>query len=333
MAIRARLDAGGDGAFLDECGGGWKTLSLRARCIFFVLGIAAAALTAAIFELLHIPAFALASGLVLWALAEWLVIGRRLFGAGIEEALELSGLLLIVFWILNSTGNLREAGVALLVASVLMAAGLRFLNPLFATLSASALSLALHAAVSQAAASAFCFAAGVIALGLGAKRLRRPAYEEMLNFLVIAMPLAAYLWVQNDGGAKVHVLPVFMLLAYGAGAMVTGLRRRTHAPIMACMVCVVCIAYELRNLMGLALEARLILWGSATLALAAALHWYLRKPRRGITSVSLTENEPCEVLSELAGVTVLAPTSPQDSDAPFKGGGGTFGGGGASGSY
>ena len=59
---------------------------------------------------------------------------------------------------------------------------------------------------------------------------------------------------------------------------------------------------------------------------------YLRTPRRGITSHQVGEGTPAFDLAQWGGVGALSP-KPTPQAAPFKGGGGTFSGGGADGSY
>jgi hypothetical protein len=346
MAVGARLPVAADTAWLAARVGDWKTVSLRARCLLFVLSGIAAGSFAAIFELLHFPAHWLAAGTVLIVLAEWLAVGRRFFAAGIEEALEAGGSLLIVVGIADMSSNVHGTGIALLVAAALMVCGVRLLNPLLTTLAVLALAFAVNAASPRTAADVlagvFCVAAAALALGLGATQLRRPAHEQMLNYLVIAMPLAGFVWVQDGYGAGPiaslrpialgQLLAVLMPLVYGAVALVVGVRRRRHAPLIAFMVCVGCLAYELRNITGLALEVRLIVWGCALLALAGALDRYLRMPRAGVTSMKLGEAEESWAL-ELIGPAALAPPMSGAAGPPFKGGGGTGGGGGASGTY
>jgi uncharacterized membrane protein YgcG len=122
-------------------------------------------------------------------------------------------------------------------------------------------------------------------------------------------------------------------VAFGLAALIVGIRRRSHAPIIAFMTCVGCVAYQLRELTSLPLEVKLIGWGSLVLLLTLILDRYLRTPRRGITSRRFEENEGSFELLQLAGASALTPQSTLHSDAQFKGGGGAGGGGGASGSY
>ena len=337
MAVASQLGADAHAPWFKERAASWRTVSTGMRCSLFVLGAVAAGLTAAIFALLHIPANLLVAGLVLIGLAEWLAVTRRLFDAGVEEALELGGLLMIAFWIAQSSGHMSAALSALLIAVVLAAAGARFLNALFTTLAVLVLSFAIDSTFAAPTASLFCFAAAAMALICGRAPLRRPSQEQTLNFLMVAMPLAGYAWGWSAAlrsTATVHWLPVCMLLAYGAGAIWVGIRRRRHWPIVAFLACLLCLAYELRNVTGLPLEVRLVVWGSAALALAAVLDRYLRTPRQGITSIKLAADEESMGLLQSLGAASLTPHAAHAADPQFRGGGGAGGGGGgASGNY
>ncbi len=85
------------------------------------------------------------------------------------------------------------------------------------------------------------------ALICGGAPLRRPSQEQLLNFLVLAMPVAGYAWGWSwtlQRAATVRWLPVCLLLLYGAGALWVGIRRRRHWPIVAFLACLSCVAYE-----------------------------------------------------------------------------------------
>jgi hypothetical protein len=65
------------------------------------------------------------------AAAEWLILRRRLFGCGIEEALEVASLLVVAAQVLNARSGWFDPATPLLLA--LAAAGIRLLNPLLVT--------------------------------------------------------------------------------------------------------------------------------------------------------------------------------------------------------
>jgi hypothetical protein len=333
MAVAARVGGGRRTPWLAERTGGWVAAKPILRCALFVLGAVAAGLTAAVFYFTHFPGYLLLASFSLIGVAEWLVLRRHLFGAGIEEALELAGLLLLVFQVEDL--GLEDFGtrMALLIGSMLGVAGFRFLNPLFIVLAAAALCFAIDLAGAHSMASAFCFASAVAALSAGGIQFRRPAYDHMLDWLVVILPLVGYVWFENrTAGVPLPAhAPVFALAPYGAAALYIGIRRRRHAPLLAFMACLGCIGYELRNLTRLPLEAKLILWGSVILLLTLALSRYLRTPRAGISSQKGEDSEFLDLL-QLAGAGGLSPQA-QPRPAEFKGAGGAGGGGGASGSY
>jgi uncharacterized membrane protein YgcG len=93
------------------------------------------------------------------------------------------------------------------------------------------------------------------------------------------------------------------------------------------------VAYELRNLTGLALELRLIMWGTLALLMTLGLIAVLRRPRNGITSSEVEAGAGSLQLLELAGVSSLAQQGPVATGSAYEGAGGGFGGGGASGKF
>ena len=350
MLIAARLAARRTPWIADRCGG-WTAATPIARCVFLALGAFAAGLTATIFSLVHAPEYLLTTGLILVAAAEWLIVKRRLFGAGIEEALEVAGLLMIALQVIDPIADSTAVRAPLLIATALAVAGFRLLNPFFIALSVAALSFALESLGTRHGnapllpsfiAMAFCFAMASAALIIGRTQFHRPSYDQMLNWLVITMPLAGYLWAESKNAsgltfellreAPMRSIPVVILAGFGISALKVGIRRRVHAPIIAFLICAACVGYELRHLSTLPIQWKLIGWGSGVLLLALALDRYLSTPRRGITSKQFDEDGSLDLL-QLAGASVIAPPGVQPPGAQFKGGGGAGGGGGASQSY
>jgi hypothetical protein len=281
------------------------------------------------------------AGIACIAAAEWLILGRRHFWSGIEEALEVAGLTLLAVECWRHADWLHSAG-AWFVGTALAIAGVRLLNPLFTTLAALALVLALDAP--PLASGLVCYGVGFAALLAGAYSFRRPSHDRMLDALVVVMPVAGYVWSAEreqhwstfdylHGDISAWIVPLCSL-AFGVIALITGLRRRARPPLISFMLCVACTAYELRNLTGLSLETRLIVWGSILLLVSVTVDRQLRIGRAGITSRPLREDEDSAGFLAIAGSAVLTPqTAPQKVAAPFEGGGGGFAGGGASGKY
>ena len=341
IVAAARLHLGSDRRLIAERIGGWKAPSLIARCAFYVLGAVAAALTMSIFELLHLPRALFPSAVFMLVAAEWLMLREHLFHAGVEEALWAAGLLAGVLLYVQMSGDVGLR-VALLTALALGVAGTRLLNSLFVTLAAVAASFAIDLAGGHrlfagpglaVPASLFCYSIGAIALFAGRMEFRRPSHDQMLNWLVVTMPLCGFLWLVWEHTIVIRVFTGMGNAVFAVAALVIGLRRRAHAPLIACLVCLGCLAYQLRDLTALSLEAKLILWGSAALLVAVGLDRYLRKPWRGVTSIQIGEPGNALDLLQLAGSGALNPKSMEPGAAQFKGGGGTFGGGGADGSY
>jgi hypothetical protein len=341
LALARRLHRGPQTAPFAEHTGGWRAASLWSRCAFFVLGLVAAVMISIIGSHLWPGAETALAGLVSIAVAEWLILGRRHFGSGIEEALEVVGLTMLAYECWSRVSTSEPVGAAFLGIAFAIA-GFRLLSPIFTTLSALAFVLALDAP--PLGAGLMCYGIGLVALMAGGYRFRRPSHDLMLDYLVIVMPVAGYLWSASRHGLSIATdyrhagLSEFLVpacsLVFAGAALTIGLRRRAHAPVIASMLCVACCAYELRKLTGLSLEARLIVWGCALLLISVNLERYLHVPRRRITSRPLLEDKRSGGIPGLAGSAALTPLSPLPKPSPsFEGGGGRFGGGGASGSY
>ncbi len=339
--------------------GGWRSTGLLARIALFVLGIVAAALT---FGILGVGSKAnlLVAGLIAVLAAEWLIVSKRMHASGIEEGLCVAGSLMIGAWITTIIeGGPRFAGGSvdtLVLIAAVAAAGLRLLNPLVTTgavlafvywVGSTTTAHALDRTVGGGVTAVIlgCVLAA-LALALGAREYRRPSHDRMLDWLVATLPIAAYAqhatWstyalLRFPGGAGTgRLATVVLLLALGVAMLVSGLRRRRHAPLLGFMGCVACLAVELRLATTLATQTWLILYGLAALVAGVALDRYLRQPRNGLTSAPLDSREGPLDLLQTAGAAVLAQRTAPESPPSRPGvtaGEGQFGGGGASGNY
>jgi hypothetical protein len=325
--------------------GGWRSVGLVTRLAFFVLGIVAAWLTSNILSLLKVPGYPLVSALVLLIAAEWLIARYRLFRAGLGEALHVAGLMLVAFWCTRELARFDTTVGAASFTAALLLAGWRLRNPLFTTWAALWASL-LVALLSDDSgwffgregslwATGFCMATALAALALGARVYARPSRDRMLDWLVVAMPVGAYLWTTfiSGSGSTINLHAVLGLLLFGATALIVGIRRRTHAPLWSCMACIACLGVELRSVTGWTLTTRLVVWGIGTLIVALALNRWLRRPRGGITSARCDDREGPLDLLPLAGAAAIAPQAAPDGPRGIHGGGGGFGGGGADGRF
>ena len=121
----------------------WSAPSFIARCAFFVLGVIAGGLTGAVFEILSRSAALLAAGVTLLVAAEWLILRKRLFHAGVEEALWTGGLLVLAVHFVPSSA---ERGLSAAIALTLAVSAMRLLNPFLLTLAFATASVAIELA-------------------------------------------------------------------------------------------------------------------------------------------------------------------------------------------
>jgi hypothetical protein len=336
--------------------GDWKYATLLTRCVFFVLGLFAASLGYGVFLLIGVPVTGIVTGAVLIAVAEALIGQRRMFASGIEESLWASGAAMIAFDLFRNLMLDADAIGALMMACALALAGWRLLNPLFTTVAAILASLSLAILVGRGwnlahveNAGYACFGLGLIALAAGAWRFQRPSYDRMLDWLVAAMPVIGYFWLSVNrnvpltlqmlrDGDLLALLPLLLVVAFALASLLAGLRRRTHAPLIALLACIPLLAYELRALTGLALQWRLIAWGGVGLLVAIGIERMLRAAREGITSRNVEESNGALDLAQLASTAMATPSGGAAGAGPapapgVEGQGGSFGGGGASGRY
>jgi hypothetical protein len=338
---------------------GWRSTGPLARIALFALGLVAAALLFGVLGL-GSETMLLVAGLVATLAAEWLTVRKRLYASGIEEGLTVAGFLMIGLWIAAEVMPAPSRGDTSLHTFVVIAAagaaGLRRLNSFVTTcaavglvywLGSTGLAHALDAAIGRGmtALVAGC-ALAAVALALGAREYRRPSHDRMLDWLAATLPIASYAQYPRvaafeaaavaNGAGTARLVVVALLLVLGAAMLTTGLRRRRHAPLWGLLGCVTAVAIELRAAVPVAPETWLIAWGQLALIAGVTLERYLREPRSGLTSASLTKGEGPLDLLQIAGSALLAhragPEAPS-AEPRFEGGGGKFGGGGASGRY
>ena len=353
LAIAARLAGNLPQAYLAQRTGGWRRTGPLARLAFALLGLVAAGCTAG---LLGDHSNGLVStGIVLVVAAESLILRARLFACGIEEALEMVGLVCIG----AGTLGLLQVGLGdvwlLLGVAVCAVAGLRLLNPLLTTLAVVALGGWISTQPSAIAfdsrhgayltVNLFLLGVALAALASLAASIRRPSYERMLSWLVAVLPAAGLIWLAGvdllihleraaASSTAANLVLVATVSATAAAMLVVGLRRRSHAALISFLGCCAHLAWQLRALSGLSLQARLLLWGSVLLLAALVANRYLRRPRAGVTSEPMTDRSGALDLLQMASTSALTQqATPQAASAQWTPTGGRFGGGGASGSY
>lgn len=352
IEVGRRLRGTIDPARLADRTGGWRVTGALARVALFVLGVVATALAAGILGLGQAHALA-GGGIAAIAGAEFLIRDRRLYASGFEEGLWTAGSLLIAIWLHGQLLGDAYADDGILMLSIAVAAGvagLRLGNPFVVLLGVLALvdwlaglsaARALDASVGRPFAGLLIgVAIAALALAAGGRRYQRPSSDRMLDWIAAGVPVAAW-FVGNgrvtgvqDGGAPWPAnLPAIALLGgLAVAALVTGLRRRRHGPLLCGMLTGACAAVDAALSTGWPAEALLTAGGIAALALGAVLERRLREPWRGYTSAPTDGGgATLELLGAgLAGAQVTAAGGPAAA-APERGG--RFGGGGASGGY
>jgi len=321
--------------------GGWKSTTWLGRCLGFLLGLFATGLFAGVLAPFGKPL--LVGGLVLLVAAEWLVAQRRVVRSGIEEALYLCGAVAIAVQLLMWADARGPALIVATLASAVLLAGWRLLNPLFTTLAMAGYSLAIalddtryfDSTTNMHGAAIFCAALAVGALIAGSREWQRPSHDRMLDGLVVLMPWLACGWWSGTLGWQRNVPTAWSLLALAtislAIYLIVGWKRRQHAPLIGALGLLVCAAYALNRLLVWPMHWQLIAAGGALLAMAAFVERALRGRREGVTSSAIDEPASLDLM-QIAGAAHLSPagTAPPPG---MQGEGGEFGGGGASGRF
>ncbi len=342
-------------------GGGWKTSTWLGRCLGFVLGLVGSGMLAGVLSLGKQEGWLL-GGLILVVAAEWMMAQRRVFHTGVEEALYLCGAIAIAIGLLP--GDNEPLNVALIATAVLLA-GWRLLNPLFTTLAAAGYSLAiswiggsrLGGSMHTREAAFACVLFAVGALVAGGRTWRRPSHDWMFDGLVIAMPWLAYgwlveykenrspfwildlaVWPANGGLAQygstvtTDYVALAVALAFLVLNLFIGVRRRQHAPLIGALGNLACVAYSIHQMVPWPMHWQLIAAGAVLLAVAVLLERLLRHRSKGITSRAIEEPAGVDVV-QLVGAADLSPAPGSPPPAGVQGQGGEFGGGGASGRF
>jgi hypothetical protein len=336
---RVLRDAGVAPGAIPDVDGEWRGARLGSRVAFFVLTILAAQAFGTFFALgILRPTSLWILGVLAIGVAEWLIFRKRFLGMGPEEALWVAGSLAIVFRILMMFKGGEPGKAMILIGLGFLVPGLRLLNPLFTTCAAVCFVWYADAVGgSTLVAAVFATAIAVLAALLFWGEIARPSYNAMLAWLVVAMPAAAFvcfsipnrfeglMWGGNPRGVWVTAV-VFSVLAIAFAVL--AIRRRLHAPLIAAILCLAALGFQCRSLVAAAVEWQLIIAGIVTLCIAIVLERSLRANEIGVTSRRLASARDLSLL-EAAGAVVLAPATSAPADTPH--GGGSFGGGGASG--
>lgn len=288
------------------------------RVVLVAISMLSGGLLYAFLGAVELPQNELIAGVICIAAAE---LVRRKLGwrhTGAEEGWTLVGAWLLVVAIADS-GITTEALLSLLaIASA--GAALRARAPLFSGVAF----LFLVGMVDQVFSSneilnvTFALAVTIgIAIGRG-RRIASPFIEISLIWMQLAAALAAAVYAADHPLATLATgFAILILIA-------VGLKLRDVVTFWTAVPLVIVAGYDTGRMIPLPLEWRLAMAGIALVAVTAAAERALRQPKKGWTSQKLEESE-----SELLEIVSTVALTPSRDPATDSGGGGEFGGGGA----
>lgn len=311
-------------AILERFPTDWRSNGLLAQVVAFGLTGVGVALFAAFWQL--IVESTIVAAVVAIVLAEVLIRGQQWWSTGVESALWLGGLFAFIGAL---PGNGRTEAL-LLFAAACVAGVIRLRQPWFAALALIFVTVYLEAKPAPDAIALFLgIGVALIALALLHKQWSRPSTEWILIALLVVAPPCAYF-------GSYRALPKLVNAAIFAALMVifivSGLRRRHHAPLVAAAICVAFVAAETHDFLPLVDEARLAIGGAALLLLAAIVSRALRGRTFGLVATPPPRTDADELL-DLGGAIVATPQQPANAPEGRPQGDGGFGGAGATGGF
>ena len=297
---------------------GWRTHGLIARVVFFVLTCVGIAAFYGLCDIVKAPLPGVITALAAIGSAE-ILIGRRWFFTGVEEALWLGAMLSLI-------SELPRSGTpesSLVIGAAVGIAGARVRNPLFGTAAVIFATIWAEGRLDMGVLAALLIGAAALLALL--RTWLRPSTEWLWIAIALAMPFAGF----AHADAEWRNTTVVLYLAYGTLALLLGLKRRHHAFFLASIAAFAIAAIDLLERIDAPAEVKLAVPGLALVALAYALTRALRDRRQGfvVTPEQLT---PIDGALEIAATLVVKP--PAASTTPPRDEGGSFGGAGASGS-
>lgn len=304
----------------------WQPGSFLSRAAFFFLTMIAVGAFFGILHLARLPFRGVVMAIVCCSLAELLMIKKRFYHSGLEEALYLGGLFALIFAL---PGPARDEGLLLFAAASLIA-GWRVLNPWFVVLGSVFVVVYVNARFNELAGGICATVLGVAALLLLSVSFRRPFHADVVAGIAVISPLLVWVTgtvLRNDLG----VWPLLLFVIFIVAAVVTFLGR-LHAALLTALVAGALLGYEISQNFKWPDEIKLILSGAVTFAAAVLVERFLRTDRRGLTSRKALDRDMnlFDVLAVPIAAQAVMPSAPEAQRSQGEGG---FGGAGASGDY
>ena len=236
---------------------GWRSFSPTVRSVLFVLIGICVATFAWLADELHLP-YGVLTLVCALAAAEYLIQRRRLFRAGIDEALWLGGCLALI---ISLPGPARPEGL-LLFALAALVAGMRLRQSLFITASVVLIcSYMVSRSADRWIVEVLALAIAFVALALLTWQWRNPCVEATLVALVVVMPVFSYILDRIEGSEFRSAIIIVVAAITAAGMIVTGLSIRHHAPLAAGLIAIAIVLLEWGERSSWLLEWRLLAAG------------------------------------------------------------------------
>lgn len=288
-----------------------RTHGIILRVTLFVL--TAIGVIALYFFLGAIPA-----GIAAITIAEILILQFRWWWTGVEEALWLGGVYILI-------SELPRSGTPesmLVLAAATAIAGARVRNPLFGALAASFVVVWFEERFDLGVLSALVLAL-VAALGL-LRTWRRPSNEFLCIAIALVLPLAGY----SAADDAWRPMTIALYAAYSAITLFLAVRYRHHALFLTGGIGIAVASIELGRMIDLPLEAKLALGGAILLAGS----WLLSRALRDRTTGIVTTPAQLTPFDDDLAIVATAALPRADFDQKVESGG-EFGGAGATGKY
>jgi hypothetical protein len=313
---------------VDEERGGlaeWRRLSIVMQAVLFLLTTIGVAALYWLCDVLDLPK-GWVTLIVSLGAAEILIWRGRFWRTGVEAALWIGGLFAFIFS-LPSSGK-PEAILVFVAAAAI--AGWRVRNALFGVVAFVLGTVYLMAKDWPWSAFAFATLITLIAVFALTRIIQRPSTEALWEVAVIVMPVAAFPAVKSTTSPSLRVIVLYA--AFAALFVIVGIRTRSRVLLIATVVAAAIAGIEARNFIPLSDEMRLIVAGTAVLAIATAVMRRLRGREHGFVIGEPKRSELQEIMTVAPAILSVhggeAAATPQHT-----GGGGDFGGAGASGDY
>lgn len=308
----------------------WRHLSLIVQIVFFFLTLFAMSALYGFCSVLHLPAgwVILVSSI---AVAELLIRRSHFWRTGVESALWLGGLYGFIFSLPHSG---RPEAVLVLAAAAAVA-GWRVRNALFGALAAVMFVIYFVAIHSHWTALFLAIAIALIALGGQTLEWKRPSTESLWQIIAIVMPVAGYLASVSRPDNRFVTDGRVVAIFFGVAVVfaIVGMRRRLRVPFIVATIAIAIAIVEAHDDVTVSVEVELVMMGAVAMAIAGAIMRSLRDKKTGFVLGVPKQSDLRDALSVAPTLLSVHGSTGGPTSSQHTGGGGEFGGAGASGNY